>query len=268
MKSLNSRLAIASLWFLVCSSVSLATERLEVDLRNAARDPMIDFTSPIAGSPDRVEVTRDGLFIRQGRDKKGVAKRDTGFKFLLSASGDFTASLDLKKVRLEEPSSGWGQGLVFSVWLDDPEQSVLQICLLAMPGSGVSMRAEKIGRNVKMPIRKNAYIDFESGRFVISRVGTLATFSVVNGSTETEILKAECGSKDIQSVSVWCTRQDQGNTPAEYLLRSLTVQADGFYSYQKANRSFTWWQVTSLACLAALVVAISLKVRAARNPST
>ena len=143
-------------WFLLCSCLLMASDRLEVDLKNAARDPLIDFTSPIAGSPDRVEVTRDGLLIRQGRDKLGVAKRDTGFKFLLSASGDFKASLDLKKVRLDEPTSGWGQGLVFSVWLDDPEQSVLQICLLALPGSGLTIRAERIGRKVTPPRPKGS----------------------------------------------------------------------------------------------------------------
>ena len=230
----------SSVGLLLCSSLSFASERLEVDLRNASRDPLIDFTSPIAGSPDRVEVTRDGLLIRQGRDKKGVTKRDTGFKFLLSGSGGFEVSLDLKKVKLEEPSSGWGQGLIFSLWLDDPEQSVLQVCLLALPGSGVSIRAKKIGRNVKIPMRKNVNIDFDSGKFVISRTGTLASFSVANGTKETKVFEAECGSRDIQSISVWCTRQDQGNTPAEYLLRSLAVKADGFYSYQKTAYWFTW----------------------------
>jgi len=91
----------------------IAGDLLEVDLRNASRDPLVDFTSPLAGSPDRVDVVKDGLRMRQGRDKPGFPKCNTGFKFLLSASGDFNANLDMKKLVLKEPTSGWGQGLIF-----------------------------------------------------------------------------------------------------------------------------------------------------------
>lgn len=261
MRYLNSFFLVASLVTGLTSLELMASDRLEVDLKNAARDPLIDFTSPIAGSPDRVEVTRDGLLIRQGRDKPGVAKRDTGFKFLLSASGDFKASLDLKKVRLDEPTSGWGQGLIFSVWLDDPEQSVLQICLLALPGSGLTIRAERIGRKVTPPVRKVANVDFDNGTFVIGRVGKKASFALINGTTKTPIFEIDCGTGDVQSLSVWCTRQDKGNAPAEYLLRSLTVEANGFYSYKKSSDWFTWWHGMGLTSLAALAIGIFLKVR-------
>lgn len=267
MKYLNKFLVVAALLIGLSSFELIASDRLEVDLKNAARDPLIDFTSPIAGSPDRVDVTRDGLLIRQGRDKPGVAKRDTGFKFLLSASGDFKASLDLKKVRLDAPTSGWGQGLIFSVWLDDPEQSVLQICLLVLPGSELTIRAERIGRKVSPPVRKVANVDFDSGSFVISRVGKVASFSVIKGTTETPIFKIDCGTGDIQSLSVWCTRQDKGNAPAEYLLKSLTVEADGFYSYKKSSHGFTWWHGMGLTSLAALAVGVLLKVRGSMKPN-
>lgn len=257
-RSSGFSLAIAIL-LSVCSTCR--GETLVIDLRLANNDPLIDFTAPLRGSPDRVRVVDDGLLVKQGKDKKGFAKRDTGFKFLLSASGDFKATLDLKKNRLEEPKSGWGQGLIFSVWLDDPEQTVLQVSLIALPNRGESIRAEKVGRKVKSPVRESVASDFSDGMLVVSRQGKNAKFEVVADGTATTILEAPVPTTDVRSVSVWCTRQDSGNTPAEFLIRNLEVQTDEFYSYQKSRGlGFSWWYLCAAFCLLTLIVASVVKL--------
>ena len=250
------------LTMLLARAVS-AGDVLEVDLRNASRDPLVDFTSPLVGSPDRVDVVKDGLRIRQGRDKPGFAKRDTGFKFLLSASGNFNASLDMKKVLLEEPTSGWGQGLIYSVFLDDPEQSVVQMGLLALPGSGQTIRTEKIGRLVKNPSSQNSQIEFKDGKLIIRRKGQTISFLVSMGGKEQLLQEIPSPMGDVQSLSVWCTRQDNGNSPAEFLLRTLTVESDGFYSYKTTSHWFTWWHGLGAASLTVLLIGLFLKARAA-----
>lgn len=235
-----------ALIFLVClapCSVQ-ASEQVIIDIREVTTDPLIDFTPPAVGSGDRATVTVAGLRIQQVAERKGMpAPTDTGFKVLLSARGDFTARLNLQVKMLEEPKQGWGQGLLFSVALDDAEQSVLQFGILSAPNKGIRLRAERIGRHVAKPDIRYFDYSFKEGTIEIARIGEEAIFSVQHlGEEIEELARLTCSTADVRHASVWCLRQEQGNTRADFLLSDLTVRADQFFAFQSSSSArWTWW---------------------------
>ncbi len=202
-------------------------EDLEISLANAAREPLIELVLPPQGSPDHVSLTAEGLLIRQARDVPGRPVGVAGVNMLLPASGDFSATLDCKCLRLEEPSEGWGQGLLLQVVLDDKPQTILKLARFAYPGQGQLCHAE-ITHVVGDAPAEYFYreMEFEEGSLVISRAGREVTFAVDNGSGLQVIETRTCPSADVRTVQAFCTRLEKGNTEAEFLLRRLRIQAD------------------------------------------
>ena len=235
-------------------------EQLQVDFRRVAHDPLVDFT-PAQASGDRTSVNRHGLRVQQAADRPGRhPPREIGAKMLISASGDFTARLDWAATQIEEPKEGWGQGLIFTVELDDPELTELQMSLIGKPGKGIQLRTAKKGRKVQEPIRSTFAIPFESGVFSISRKGDKAIFAVEQAGTTQELAQFECPTADMRFASVWCTRQSAGNTAGDYLLRTLTVTADSFFSYQTSRQSsWAWWQVALVGQIGILGLLLAMR---------
>ncbi|MCA9173714.1 MAG: hypothetical protein KDB14_04435 [Planctomycetales bacterium] len=224
---------------------SLAVEELIANLAYANRDPIIEFTGPAPGSDDRADVTSSGVRVRQGGDVAGVIPGSTNVKMVVSGQGDFEARLDWQVNRLDEPVAGWGQGLLFSVALDDERQTVLQLALLARPGKGTRIRAELLGRFVEEPVQKYFDRPFEDGEFVIARRGDTASFQIVDHAgdgTARELFSLPCPTEDIRKVGAYCTRQKEGNTSADFLLRKLQLTIDSLYAVQAPKQHrFRWW---------------------------
>jgi len=164
---------------------------------------------------------------------------------LLPACGDFSIALDCKCLRLEEPSEGWGQGLLLQVFLDDEQQTVLKLARFAYPGRGQLCQAEithKVGDQPAEYFYRQ--MEFKEGSLVISRTGQEVTFAVDNGSERQVIESRSCPSADVRTVEAGCTRLEKGNTAVEFLLRRLRIQADRFFSFQPPKESwFSWWKV-------------------------
>jgi hypothetical protein len=250
---------------LVIASYAQA-ESITISLQNARQDPLIDFTAPAPDSPDKVFFRNDGLLIRQAGDVKNKDRRDTGFSFLVVGSGDFTASLELSILKLGEPTEGWGHGLIYSVFLDDKEQTVLQMCLISSPGRGRILRVEKIGRHVTQPIRQSFPLDFESGTLRIARQDKTAIFSIDHDGISEELVTIPCPDADVRSVSTWCTRLPTGNAPTELLMKQFTIDADSFYAYQTSRLTwFSWWYVLIAASLLSTVGLLVYQYGSASN---
>lgn len=230
-------------------------EQIVIELKNGLSDPLIDFVPPPLGSPDRVSITERGMHIQQTGDKPGRITGVTGFKSMLPASGDFTITLEAKVNKLTGPSEGWGHGLIFVVFLDDPAHTALKLNQVAMPGSNYQTLVEISGRHVEQPIYLSGDTPLLDGKLIIERRGAEAIFSIEPKSDgqRSEVARVPCPTNDVRSVEVWSTRVDKGNAPSNLLIKRLTLDADAFYSFKRpvAGR-FTWWQ----ALIAAHVVVI------------
>jgi hypothetical protein len=207
------------------------------------------------GVINRVQFRADSLQIRQVQVRQAVDARNKDrinarLSFLDVIGRDFTASLELSIFKLGEPTEGWGHGLINSVFLDDEEQSVLQMCLISSPGRGRILRVEKIGRHVTQPIQQSFPLDFDSGTLRIARRDETAIFSIDHDGISQELTTIPCPDADVRSVSTWCTRLPSGNAPTEFLVKEFTMDADSFYAYQTSRMSwFSWWYVLISASL-------------------
>ena len=224
-----------------------AGEEIVIDLRKANNDPLIDLVPPPAGSPDRVQITKDGLRILQSADVPGRPTGITGFKSTLAASGDFSVTLDLKITKLTGPSAGWRHGLIFSVFLDDESQTTLKLNQITHRGQdSPQLMVEISGRGGQAPAHQSGPTNFRDGKLIIERRGSVAIFSIeaAKEKERKEIARIPCPTNDVRTVEVWSTRVDKGNAPADILLRSVRINADSFYSYKRPVLGWiTWWQL-------------------------
>lgn len=262
--NLISRFCLLGIILGTLTTPALAAEQLEISLGGLSNDPLVDFSPPRLGSGDSVSTTPTGLLIKQSADRPGSTEHwNTGFKVLVSGKGDFEATLGVQLIRLEEPKQGWGQGLLFAVALDDEKQSVLQLGILSAPGKGTRLRAEHIGRNVPRPTRVYKEAAFNEGTLRISRSGDEAVFTVESSGETLELLRIGCSKADVRNISVWCTRQDKGNTRTEVLLKKLLIQADSFFAFQQPRRS--WWNLWYLFIGTNVLVIVGLLIVNARR---
>ena len=85
---------------------------------------------------------------------------------------------------------------------------------------------------------------FKEGSFIIARSGKEVTFTVDNGRERRLLETFPCSTADLSGVELGCTRLEKGNTPAEYLLKRLTINSNRIFSYQTPKKPwFTWWKV-------------------------
>ncbi len=250
----------------------VSAEDIVIDLRKGPSDPLIDFVPPPVGSPDRASFTGDGLRIQQTKLRKGQSTGIAGFKSTLAASGDFTVTLDAKINRLDAPSAGWGHGLIFAVHLDDKAQTTLKLNqMVPANGSQYQTVVEIGGRFVEQPTFAPGSVPLEDGKLIIARVGREAVFSMQQGSGESmEIARLRCPTADVRSVEVWSTRVEEGNAAADILLRTLTVSAEGFYTYKQPLFGwFSWWRLVIGSQVALIIGLLGYRVwQAVREEKT
>ncbi len=239
-------------------------EELEIPLANAARDPLLELVLPPVGSPDFVGFTAEGMLIRQARDVPGRPTGVTGVNMLLPACNDFSVALDCKCLRLEEPTEGWGQGLLLQVFLDDEQQTVLKLARFAYPGRGQLCQAEithKVGDTPAEYFYRQ--MDFKEGSLVISRTGQEVTFAVDSGGVRQVIETRSCSPADVRTVELGCTRLEKGNTQVEFLLQRLRIKADRFFSFQPPKEPWlSWWKIlvgVQVVLVVGLVIVLAIR---------
>lgn len=259
-------LLMATPWALQPLSIAQA-EDLQIEFSRAAIDPLVELFLPPTGSPDRIRFVPEGMLIEQRADVPGKPTGVSGFKTSLLAGGDFTVTFDFKCLRLDETTEGWGQGLALAVFLDDEKQSKLVMALLACPKQGQLCQVEINTRpGEKEPIyRPHHNMPFKEGSFIIARSGKEVTFTVDNGKERRLLETFPCSTADLSGVELGCTRLEKGNTPAEYLLKRLTINSNRIFSYQTPKKPwFTWWKAL-VAAQVVLVVGLLIVVVRRRN---
>lgn len=241
---------------LVLQSFARADE-IVLELSNGQRDPLFEFVPPPFGSPDIVQFNEKGLLIQQVEDVEGQPTGVTGFKTIVSASGDFQITIDLEINQLDPPSDGWGHGLIFTVLLNDAKQTALKLNQISVKDSKPFTLIEISKRNEYMPFLAQHMKALKKGSLRIARMGKEVTFSMDNGKGFEEITKQQCPNADVRGVEVWSPRVAKGNAPSDILLRKLTMQADKFYPFQPTQASwFTWWRLLVVCQMVVTSIAV------------
>jgi hypothetical protein len=234
-------------WFVAFSSQSTlcpAAEQVDIKLgAGALKDPLLDVVLPPRTSKDTVQFLPNGLSIRQGADVQGKKTGVAGFKLHSNATGDFKFMLDFECKKLEKAKAGWGQGLMIRVMTDDPATPVMAFGCVANQQFD---RGWVIQINHAKDVPQERFagpFDFEKGTWSIQRVGSDLTLSIGKDSQSLEVIKTVKGTDaSLSGVHVWCTRQETGNSPAEYLLKRVQFEADSMFAFKEAPYSlWNWW---------------------------
>ncbi len=239
----------------------IAAEDVVINMQRAATDPLVEMMWPPSGSPDRYAFTNEGLLIRQQGDSKGHPSGVIGLRTMLPAIGDFEVNLDLRVTKLQPPLSGWGQGIVFAVFLDDQQETILKLNQICVPGQKPVSAIEINGRGVKEPKFSSAD-PISDGTLSIARVNNEAVFRINNGAGLQEVYRSPCPTANLRSVEIICTRLPEGNTPVELTLKKLTITADSFYTFRKPEEPwFPLWKVLIALQVAVVVALLVYKVK-------
>ena len=243
----------------------ISDQLLEISLADIVRgnskgaivsDPLFDFYAPPLKSKDRFRAYKRGLLIEQfDNSKSKTPSWDAGFRTLVLMKGDFKVDLDLD-CTIEEPSSGWGQGIYIAVAFDDSLATEYRLCRYAVPDQGQIVQVEVAGPRIEEPSYIVSPTDFQSGKLTIERIDGLVNFFVDDGKNIQKIAELTSpGDAHVRYIEVRCTRQNEGNTKARYLFKTLRIETDSFFGFEADNGgNFPWFYVIlSLQLLALLV---------------
>ena len=248
---------------------TFASESIDIKLDTSAlKDPLVDIVLPPRTSPDTVQFLPNGILVRQVADVQGKKTGVAGLKLHSNATGDFTFSLDFECKKLEKAKSGWGQGLMIRVLTDDPATPVMAFGCVANKQFDRGYVIQ-INHPEGTPQERFAgRLDFEKGTWTIQRIGSELTLSVGNDRESAEILKTVKGTNaSLSGVHVWCTRQESGNSPAEYLLKRLRFESDSMFAYKEAPAAFgNWWTLFAIVVGGNLVAFIAIYLCQRRTP--
>lgn len=210
-------------------------------------DPFFEFYPPPAESRDRFRKSKSGLLIEQfDNSKSGTPSWDAGFRTLVLMQGDFKVDLELE-CAIEEPSSGWGQGIYIAVAFDDLKATEYRLCRYAVPGQGQIAQIEATGPKVEEPRCLIGPTDFRAGKLTIDRVGDSVSFFVDDGNESVKIGELDSPpAANIRYIEVRCTRQNEGNTTARYLLKNLRIETESFVGFEEENGGKFPWLYVSL----------------------
>lgn len=243
------RFVVALLVCMVLRSPCLAQERIDIKLgAGALKDPLLDVVLPPRTSPDTVQFLHNGISIRQVGDVEGKKTGVAGFKLHSNATGDFKFSLDFECKKLEKAKTGWGQGLMIRVMTDDPATPVMAFGCVANKQFDRGWVIQ-INHSGEVPQERFAgQFNFDKGTWTIQRVGSELTLSIGKDLESLETIKKVKGTDaSLAGVHVWCTRQESGNSPAEYLLRRVQFEADSLFAYKEAPSPFwNWWKLLAI----------------------
>ena len=231
------------------------------------KDPLLEYIMPPANSVDRVNFQSNGIYVQQLADVPGKPANGNGLKFEANAKGDFQFELDLKCVKLERPTSGWGQGMMVRVMTDDPNMPVVGIGLIANTQHAKCCFAETKSADGKTPKYFVEPTNFTEGTWIIKRRKNLFSLSVKPlNKSEVSMFEFVATGANLNGIQVWFTRQESGNTQAEFVLKKIRFRADNFFTYQAPPPAYwTWWKIMFGVLASVWLIAASLWWRQRNN---
>lgn len=233
----------------------------------AKDDPRIEFLRPPAGSADTLELGPNGIVVKQGTDT-GANANHLGFKLKSSAKTDFLMMLDFEVKSIQPPFSGWGQGILVRIV---PEDAQLPAVAVGYAANENTPGAFCYSMNHTDAAEQNFQfepMELTKGSWILERKNQQLILSIdESGIGSYRMLKRiPCPEFPVKEIQVLCTRQNSGNTPAEYLLKRIQWIGDDYFGRPHPKPPFfTFQRVRSIAFWLAILGGVIYVVQGVRS---
>lgn len=210
---------------------------------------------------DSVRFTSRGMLVRQPATDD--ARRVTGFKLLVPASGDFELQLDWGIRHLDPPTGKFGShGLAMRFPLRNSETEVVVFGCMSMPGFERCLVKRVNQRDMGRVVDEVSPVDFSSGTWTVTRTGSNISLRV-NSDDGALIVEdsAEIGNGTLEATEIWCTRLARGNGRAEIELRNVSMTAGHLFPTQPESGSIMKWIQTGFAVLVVVLLLFTYRAR-------
>lgn len=185
----------------------------------ATSNPRFKLNPPPSASEDKLELTANGLSIKQTQAGGSNAKT-CGFNLDVQAKGGFALMLDYEVKRLESPKVPRVQGLWIRFVLENGD--VPAIGLVSGPRMKRALgTAARHSEAPKLEMQLEPF-SFTNGTWIIERQDKELRLSVGEASGSFRIVKRmPCPDAPLKEIQVWCSRYNSGNAPAEFLFKKV-----------------------------------------------
>ncbi|GAB5403945.1 MAG: hypothetical protein Aurels2KO_21760 [Aureliella sp.] len=239
-----------------------SAEGIDISLgASSVRDPLLLYRFPEKPSRDSMRFSSGGLLIDQPADSNAREPDVVGFKVASSIRGDFEFSLDVECLKLTQPESGWGHGLVTKLVFAADDKPLVSMGCISTPRFEKAYRVT-IESGAEKPTFKTDPCTFKSGVWNVARSGSEIVFSVKENGVATEIHRSDYTNAELLEVQVWANRLPKDNGHAKFLLKSLTLSGDEFFARSEVTRShFGMWAPFFIAASTCLLLVVVYVVR-------
>ena len=213
----------------VCSQDIVAPTNIVLDT-NSKENPNLDFLLPPAGSQDKLEFGSNGILVKQFSEG-GKKASNLGFKLKATSKSNFLFSIDFEVKKIAAPTIGWGQGLLIRFLTEDTQSPTLALGYVA----NRKMNGAICFASNHTESRKQEYefepFSFTKGTWQFERKDNELFVSIDESGVGSYRLvkRVPCTAAPLKEVQVWCTRQESGNTPSEYLLKRVQWVGDSYF---------------------------------------
>ncbi len=249
-----------------CSQDIVVPTNIVLDT-NSKENPNLDFLQPPAGSMDKLEFGPNGILVKQFSEA-GKKASNLGFKLKATSKSNFLFSIDVEVKKITEPTIGWGQGLLFRFLTEDTQSPIMAVGYVATR----KMKGAICFASNHTESRKQEYefepFSFTKGTWQFERKDNELFVSIDESGVGSYRLvkRVQCTSAPLKEVQVWCTRQESGNTPAEYLLKRVQWVGDSYFDQPPAKPPFwTGERIVSICFWLTIVGGIVYVVQGVRS---
>ncbi|MCC6511843.1 MAG: hypothetical protein IT423_22270 [Pirellulaceae bacterium] len=213
-----SSIALPAAW-LPAQDRQVVEARVDIPfVPESASHPLLVLNRPPAGSLDKLELTTNGLLIKQV-EAGGSKAKTTGFTLNVQAPSAFALMLDYDIKQLEAPKAARVQGMWIRFVLEGGEIPALGVVSGPKMKRGLATTARH-SDTVKLAMQLEP-TTFTSGTWIIERQGNELRLSIGEATGSYRIVKRmPCPEQPLKEIQVWCTRYNFGNGPAEFLFKS------------------------------------------------
>jgi hypothetical protein len=234
-------------------------EPVNISLANAKEEPRIKILLPPQGSKDTLEFISDGISIRQKADsnKKSIG---TGFELSANSKSDFSFLLVFECPKLDQPKTGWGQGVLIRFLSEDEKAPAMTVGYAAtkkLKSALVWNANHTFGPKQEFATEP---LVFKKGSWLVERKGNEIVVSVdETGQTFRELKRIACDATPIARIQILCTRQDYGNSPAEFLFKQVMFAGDEYFASPAPQPPYwTLWRIAKYFAGTAMIVGLGL----------
>ena len=247
---------------------SQAAEIIDITLDASARDnPLLEFLLPADESADQLEFDADWIRIKQFAES-GKKAANLGFILQATSQDHFLFELDFECPKLSPPKAGWGQGMLIRIVTEDANAPAMAVGYVANKQFKGALCFTPNHTDSRKQTFEFQPLSITKGTLLIERKQDELFVSIdESGVGSFRLLKrAKCTPAAVKEIQVLCTRQESGNTPAEYLLKRVRWIGSSYFSQPPPSPPWvTWARIKFIFWLGVLAAGIAYVVQGVRS---